>query len=521
VAAAIHRSAGIVIPLFSLRGDRGWGIGELPDIGAVAGWLASARLKVLSMLPLLEVALGQDSPYGALSAFAIDPAYVALEKVEDFVELGGEQALSPNERAELERLRASPRVDYGPVRRLKQRWLRRSFERFVASGAANSSARSRELAAFRDEHTDWLPDYALFRALKDAEPNSWWQAWPEQLKVRERAAMAAARARHSLGCAFFEYLQWQAFRQLAAARREANARGVALAGDLPFMVAEDSADAWARQQEFRFDASVGVPPDAYSENGQDWGLPVYRWEVIAPGGYQWLKRRGERTAQGFELVRVDHVVGFYRTYVRPKGQGKDAAFFSPAEEPAQVEQGEAVMLALRRGGTALIAEDLGTVPDFVRQSLTRLGIPGFRVLRWEKEGAVFRDPQKWPAISVGTTGTHDTEPIAVWWEALPKEERDAIRKLPRLGPIPDAEAAKFTPAVHQALLETVYGSGSTLLLLPVQDIFGARERINLPGTVSAENWSYRLPWTVSQLSTEAVPRERARVMAELGQRFER
>ena len=179
------------------------------------------------------------------------------------------------------------------------------------------------------------------------------------------------------------------------------------------------------------------------------------------------------------------------------------------------------MEAFRSAGVDLCAEDLGTVPPFVRVSLTRIGVPGYRVLRWEKDDAVFRDPDHWPALSLATTGTHDTEPVAVWWENLPEEERSAARAIPALRHLSDEQASHFSPHVHQAILEAVYRSGSDLLVLPVQDVFGARERINLPGTMGPENWSYRLPWTIEALGRDPFVRERTRVMSELAERFGR
>ena len=314
-------------------------------------------------------------------------------------------------------------------------------------------------------------------------------------------------------------MQWNAFRQLAAARAEARRHGVALAGDLPFMVAEDSADVWARQDEFDLDATVGVPPDAFSADGQDWGLPVYRWDELRRRDYDWLRLRGARSAQLFDLVRIDHVVGFYRTYARPRDGSPH--HFVPPDEPSQRRQGEEVMNAFRSAGVDLCAEDLGVVPPFVRESLTRIGVPGYRVLRWEKDEEVFRDPDGWPALSLATTGTHDTEPVAVWWDELEHAEREAARAIPALRHLRDEDADHFSPHVHQAILEAVYRSGSDLLVLPVQDVFGVRERINLPGTVGPDNWSYRLPWTVSALATDPFVRERTRGMAELAERFGR
>jgi len=506
-----RRTAGILLPLFSVRGDRSWGVGEFPDVAALAPWLREAGLSSWMMLPLIEAAIGQDSPYSALSAFALDPIYVSLGELEDFAALGGEAALSPDEREALSVARARPTVEYAPVRALKNRWLRRSFERFSETEDAASS-RVRDLARFRDE-SPWLADYTLFRALKEDHALDWWKGWEPPLRDRDPRALEEARARLARECAYFEYVQWIAYRQLEAARREARVRGVLLAGDLPFMVAEDSADVWAGQDLFRLDATVGVPPDAYSAEGQDWGLPVYRWDVLAASDYGWLRERGMQSAQLFDLVRIDHVVGFYRTYARPRDGA--TPYFIPADEAAQRQQGEAVLAALGSAGVDLVAEDLGTVPPFVRKSLAARGVPGYRVLRWEKDGDVFRDPRAWPRASLATTGTHDTEPLATWWDALPDHERHEARKIPALAHLRDDEAATFCPAVHDALLRAVYGSGSDLLVLPVQDLFGSRERINLPGTVGPHNWSSRLPWTVSQLAADPFVRARAESLRRL------
>lgn len=513
-----RRSAGVCLPLFSIRSTPSWGIGEFPDIGRIAPWLAQAKLPVFMMLPLVEVALGQDSPYSAQSAFALDPIYIALEDVPEFRALGGDAALPPEDREALEALRARATIDYPEIRRLKEKWLRRCFEQWERT-AVDDADRQRRIARFRDEHAAWLPDYLLFRALKEAHQRDWWRNWAPELRDREPAALEEARRTHAREIAFYEYIQWIAFDQLRDAREEAKRHGVVLVGDLPFMVAEDSADVWSRQGEFRFDSTIGVPPDAYSADGQDWGLPVYRWDVIARGGYDWLKLRGRRTAELFDMVRVDHVVGFYRTYARPKDGSEN--FFIPADEPSQIRQGEEVMRALQEGGVELIAEDLGTVPPFVRESLTRLGIPGFRVFRWEQDDGRFRDPAAWPERSLATTGTHDSEPLSTWWDALPPHERNAALQVPALRGLTEQEAANFNFRSHHALLEAVYSSGSNLLVLPIQDVFGARERINLPGTVSTDNWSYRLPWTIEALFTEPTPAGCARMTAELAKKHGR
>jgi 4-alpha-glucanotransferase len=176
----------------------------------------------------------------------------------------------------------------------------------------------------------------------------------------------------------------------------------------------------------------------------------------------------------------------------------------------------------------VIAEDLGIVPDFVRAALARLGVPGFRVFRWEREwhqdGQPFRDPAVYPRVSVATSGTHDTEPLRVWWEQAPREERTMISALPtvqRLRPGVDLADADYATVVRDTLLETLFASGSDLLLLPVQDAFGWTERINEPATLSDGNWTYRLPWPVDTLEEVPEARERQAQLRAWSERYGR
>jgi 4-alpha-glucanotransferase len=301
---------------------------------------------------------------------------------------------------------------------------------------------------------------------------------------------------------------------------------VALFGDLPFMVDGDSADVWARQQQFRLDVSVGAPPDAFSATGQDWGMPVYSWETIAMEDFRWLRERARRSADLFDGYRVDHLVGFYRTYGKLKNGG--AGFFTPPDEPSQLALGERVLHLFRDAGAKIIAEDLGTVPDFVRASLVRLGVPGYRVFRWERKwhtpGHPFRDPSEYPPLSVATTGTHDTEPMATWWESVPDEDRRQIGELPTVRHLAngaDLRRAPYNPIVRDVLLEALCASPSELLLLPVQDAFGWRDRVNEPATVSDENWTYRLPWPVDRLDEIPEARQTKERLRAWSQRYGR
>ena len=487
----------MLIPLFSIRaGNRSWGLGEIPDLVPFSAWAARAGFSVVQILPVNEPSGGQASPYAAKTAFAIDPVYVALEEMEDFHAAGGLAALPADLQARLEAARSSNRVRWEDIRLVKEAALRMAHRHFAAH--AKGSRRAVELEAFAREESEWLDEYTLFGALHDEQGSVAWPDWPLPIRDRDPAALAAARVRLAELIAEKRYIQWIAQVQWHTAREDALRSGVELMGDLPFLVAGDSADIWSRAHEFRLDLSTGVPPDAFSEDGQDWGLPVFRWDVIAKGDHVWMRARARRAAELYGLFRVDHVVGLYRTFYRPAaGPHNGPGRFTPEKQEDQTQLGEHTLTLLdgrHEGGAGrVIAEDLGVVPDFVRASLRRLAIPGYRVLRWEKDLLVFRDPARWPAVSVGTTGTHDTESLSDWFDALEDDERRAFLEIPALAPLRASNPRRFDSDVRDTILACVYGSGSDLVLLPFQDAFGARERVNVPGTVNNENWTYRMP----------------------------
>ena len=507
--------------------SRSWGVGEIGDIEAMARWLDAGGQRLLQLLPINEMPPGESSPYSALSAMAIDPQFITLDHVEDFAEIGGEAKLEPALRATLDGARTATTIQYADVRHLKQTALRRCFARFRDIDWRGGTRRAAAFRAYMAEQAWWLEEYGLFRALHAFHDERAWTDWPEPLRVRQPDALEAARAALADDILFRQYVQWLAGDQWGTARERAG--DVALFGDLPFMVSGDSADVWARQDEFRTDASVGVPPDAFSETGQDWGLPVYRWDVLAERDFDWLRHRARRNADLFDGYRVDHLVGFYRTYFRPHDEGPPQ--FTPDSQDAQEVLGERVLGVFRGPGAEIIAEDLGVVPDFVRASLARLSVPGYKVFRWERhwdvEGRPFKDPVEYPALSVATSGTHDMEPMVIWWEAAAREVREAVVSIPsvreRLAEEDRAalDAPGLPHAIHEALLEALYASGSDILILPIQDIFGWRDRINQPATVGESNWTWRLPWPSDRMATEAAAMEVAKQLREWCLRHQR
>jgi 4-alpha-glucanotransferase len=508
-----RRAAGALVPLFSISSTRSWGIGEIADLPALAAWARTGGLGVIQLLPVNEMADGQNSPYSALSAMAIDPIFIAIQDLPEFSAAGGESALSPHQRQLIEAARESRAVPHALVRELKTGALESLFDRFMAVDWIPGSNRAEALAEYIERERWWLNDYGLYRALHAQHSGCHWLDWHPSLRDRQPAALADARRRFEKDILYYDWLQWIAAEQWRRAHRDS---GIAIIGDFPFMVGGDSADVWARQDEFRVDASVGVPPDAFSDTGQDWGLPAYRWDAHAAGGYEWLRQRARRCAELFDAFRVDHLVGFYRTFVRERD---DTTYFVPPDEREQLAQGERILGILQSSGAGIIAEDLGTVPDFVRGSLAHLGVPGLKVMRWEREwhaeGQPFRDPAQYPAASVAISGTHDTETMAEWWDNADRAERQHAAALPRLRERGITADEPFSARVRDALIECLYHSGSDLLLLPVQDIFGWRDRINTPAVVNDQNWSWRLPWRVDRLAEQAEASERAVFLARL------
>jgi isoamylase len=497
-----RRRAGVAIPLFSIRTNAGWGLGEIPDLARFAQWAHAAGFSVLQLLPVNEIAGGDASPYAASSGFALDSVYLSLDECEDFRAAGGRDALPKEGQDLLASVAGASLVDWGGVRRLKQIGIGVAFEHFLQAEWHKQTARAQELSAFVRGNRSWLDDYALYRVWHD-QYGTGWLDWPAEAKNRDPGALAELREQQRDAILRVKWTQWQLDRQWRKARLDSSRAGVELMGDLPFVVGVDSADVWASPWLFRTDLHVGAPPDDSSSDGQDWGLPLYDWPALARDSFGWIRARASRAGQLFALYRIDHAIGFYRTYFRAI-DGKSRGF-SPRDENEQLRQGEGLMRLMGQFGE-VVAEDLGMVPPFLRPSLERLGVPGFRVLRWEKDGDKYRDPGAWPESSVATNATHDTDTTAGWYESLSPEERDRLREIPGLGEIDPSKP--FEDGARDLLLRAVYAAPSRLALVPFQDALGSKDRLNTPGTTDKANWSYRCPRTIEELLADGPLMER-------------
>ena len=297
-----RRESGLNVPLFSLASSRGWGIGEFPDLARFARWAAEAGQSVLQILPVGEMPPIERSPYSSMTAMALDPIYLSLADVPDFEGLGGEMAFGRVRSSGARRRAAVAAHSLPEVRRVEEPLAAPCVGSLRSGRAAARIARAQRFDDFARREAWWLEEYATFRALHAHFAEHRWQEWPDALRRADPEAVAHARAHLEMEIAYYKYLQWLAAEQWAEAKRRA--WPTRIFGDLPFMISADSPDVWARQHEFRFDATIGVPPDAFSETGQDWGLPPWRWDVMAGTGFAWMAHA--REALRLALRRLSH-----------------------------------------------------------------------------------------------------------------------------------------------------------------------------------------------------------------------
>ena len=509
----MQRKAGVVLPLFSIRTRRDWGIGQITDLPTCAAWIRNAGQRLLQILPPHELSMGETSPYGALTAFGLDPIYVGIEGIEDLDERLIEETLGEEGRQTIERVRSASRVDYDVVRPLKTRAFRAAFEVFFTRHWERGTPRAKRLADFMERERGWLDDLSLYSVLREVHGGWSWTTWPRDERDRASGGLHKARDDHGRRLLEVAYMQWTLLEQWAEARARMRDLGVDLMGDLPFIVGAESVDVWSHASQFQLHVSLGAPPDAFSADGQDWGLPAYDWLAMEADDLAWLRARTRHAARLYDRFRLDHVVGYFRQWVKLK-DGHDRGRFDPDGTEGQRARGMRVlgtMLEELRGADYVdppraIAEDLGMVPEFAREVLGQLEMPGYRVLpwekEWEKEGQPLRDPRAFPRSSVASWSTHDTLPIVAWWDDLPEGDRAEFAARAGIGHEMDDASRSL------ALLKYLYDASSDLALVLAQELLGTRERVNTPATVGAQNWTWRLPRPIEDMTGDEKLRER-------------
>ncbi len=478
---SFSRSGGILLHITSLPGP--YGIGDIgPQAFRFVDFLAESRCKLWQVLPLGPTGYG-DSPYQCFSAMAGNPYIISPEL------LAQDGFLSESDLARKPDF-PTDRVDFGKLIPWKLSLLARAFEHLQA---VPSTWRD-DFDQFRKENADWLDDYSLFMALKEAHGGGPWNQWPEDLRKRKEPAMQQARQALSAAIQRFAFYQFMFFRQWSALHLYANQKGLSIIGDIPIFVAYDSSDVWANPELFFLDEDgnptvvAGVPPDLFSATGQLWGNPLYRWNIHQETGYRWWSKRIRSTLSMIDILRLDHFRGFAGYYEIPAGNataehgrwvpGPGPDLFRAFEK--NLGNGE----ASGQGELPIIAEDLGVITPDVIELRETFHLPGMKVLQFAFSGPdnPFL-PHLYPKNCVAYTGTHDNNTCNGWLaSATEAERRFALDYL-------NSDGKGFA----RDMIRAIWSSVAVFAITPMQDVLklDGSARMNYPSRLGG-NWEWRM-----------------------------
>lgn len=470
-----QRASGILLHPSSLPGPHGIG-----DLGNEAyrfvDFLAASGQSVWQILPLGPAGYG-NSPYSTLSAFAGNPLLISLERL---VEAGD---LEASDLAGVAMTEGG--VNYRFAHGFKGRLLHKAARRFREKA---DRQRQTSLAAFCEEQSGWLDDFILFEALRKKQSDRSWTRWPEDLRRREPQALDFWRRELVEAIFCRQYAQFVFFEQWFALKEYANRRGIRILGDLPIFVALDSADVWSAPENYYLDEErqptlvAGVPPDYFSETGQRWGNPLYRWDRMVEQDFNWWRRRLRWALKQADLLRIDHFRGFEACWAIPAAE-KTAINGSWMPVPgAELFQ----TLLDEWGELPLVAEDLGVITPKVEALRDSFGFPGMKILQFAFDSGPDNPylPHNLPRRCVIYTGTHDNDTSLGWWQSLPEEHRRKVR----------AYLGRQSPDMPKELVHLAMTSVADLCITPLQDLLdlGSQARMNHPGRPD-DNWCWRFP----------------------------
>jgi 4-alpha-glucanotransferase len=413
-----NKRAGVLIPLFTVHSKNSYGVGDLGDLKLIIDWAKLIANSIIQLLPMNEVG-SLFCPYDALSSFALEPAYICLK---DFPEISGEKFKSS--------LGDTDYVDYA----LKAEKLQLLWKVYLTTDLSEAM----DFEEFQRKNAYWLPDFALFKVLKDYHQGKPWYEWELNFKNRQPEALREFQQENIEKITFQMWLQWIIFKQFKEGSAYATANNIFIKGDLPVLVSRDSADVWSHLEFFKLDFAAGAPPDMYCAKGQRWGMPTYNWEMIARDNYRYIKEKLKYAQEFYSILRIDHVVGLFRIWSIPyndlqQNQGLNGVF-DPLDEQLWDEHGRKILNVLVENTKMLLcAEDLGIIPQCCTNALLEFGICGNDVQRWVKDWNKrhdFLEPQEYRALAVVMLSTHDTTNWKAWWqyEAGTVDEALFIRK---------------------------------------------------------------------------------------------
>lgn len=470
------RKSGVLIHITSLPSK--FGIGDLGySTISFIDLLSKSHQKLFQILPIGPTEpFFDNSPYHSISAFAINPLFISLEKLVDVGLL--KEDLSKYE------IEESNTVNFEKVIETKFGAFRSAYKNFVDSV---------DFESFCSENAFWLEDFALFMALKKRFGNVGWFDWPEEFKNRDLHALSIAKETLMDDIRFVKFLQFLAYRQFLEMKQYANSLGISLIGDLPIYVDLDSPDVWANRELFNLDEYglpvkvAGVPPDYFNENGQLWGNPVYNWDKHKEDGFNWWLKRITHLLKFVDIIRIDHFRGFVAYYAIDRGR-ENAKIGEWIKVPVY-EFFDTIKAHFP--SMPFIAEDLGLITEDVVEVIEHYKIPNMRVLMFAFDGSPENGylPHNYKNPTVVYTGTHDHNTTIGWFKfELPNEGKAYLEKY--IGKTPTLGTINFD------LIRLAHASVAQYSIIPVQDVLGLDEnyRMNTPGT-SKGNWRFKLKYS--------------------------
>ena len=468
------RAAGILMPIFSLPSN--YGIGTFgKEAYRFIDFLKEAGQSYWQILPLSPTSYG-DSPYQSFSAYAGNPYFIDLEM------LCEDGYLEEKEFTEID-WGTPEKIDYALLYHKRFAVLRRAFSRFMENSPADFSS-------FVRKNSNWLEDYSLFMALKNANDGKSWETWQDSLRYRDERAINEAKKLYSNDMDFFKVLQYLFEKQWFALKEYANKNGIKIIGDIPIYVAYDSADVWCEPSQFDLDKKLlpksvaGCPPDDFSKTGQLWGNPLYNWKEMkkTPEPYDWWCRRIKYTLGLYDVIRIDHFRGFESYYSIPFGD-EDATGGKWRKGPG-IEFFN--YLKKKFGELPIIAEDLGFMTDEVKSMLDASGFPGMKVLEFAFDSNDDSEylPHYCNKNCVVYTGTHDNDTVVGWSKTLDDDDINFAKNYMRT-----AEGE----GINWSMIKTAYATAADTVIIPMQDFcgMGSEARINIPSTLG-DNWVWRI-----------------------------
>lgn len=472
------RASGILLPISSLPGK--YGIGSFSkEAYKFVDFLKNSNQKYWQILPIGPTSYG-DSPYQSFSTYAGNPYFISLE---DLIDQG---LLTEEECKKVKFGNRADTVDYEKLYNGRFKLLKKAYKK-------SNIGEKEEFKKFKDENCYWLNDYAMFMAIKERFEGRSFDNWAEDIKLRWEYSMEYYKKELSEEIEFYEFVQYEFYRQWYKLKKYANDNGIKIIGDIPIYVAYDSADVWSHPELFQMDnvgkptAVAGCPPDGFSATGQLWGNPLYRWDVHKNTGFEWWIKRLAHCFNMYDVVRIDHFRGFDEYYAIPYGD-KDA-------KRGWWEKGPGMDLfrtvSYRLGHKDIIAEDLGFMTDSVKRLVEESGYPNMKVIEFafdERDTGNASDylPHNYTNNCVVYTGTHDNETLLGWYGDITPEERHMVREY--LWNFHDDEKG-----ICRNMIRLVMGSVAGRCIIPIQDYLQLDNsaRINQPSTLGT-NWKWRL-----------------------------